>query len=80
MVLPLLLIEKEAYPRHKVCGEYVSNETLPYLSSLGIDPFDLGAVRIDELDFSVPGKKPLRTSLPLGGFGISRFALDHALI
>lgn len=77
--LTVVLIEKEAYPRHKVCGEYVSNETLPYLSSLGIDPFDLGAVRIDELDFSVPGEDPLRASLPLGGFGISRFALDHAL-
>jgi len=77
--LSVVLIEKEAYPRHKVCGEYVSNETLPYLSSLGIDPFDLGAVHIDELDFSVPGEDPLRSSLPLGGFGISRFTLDNAL-
>lgn len=77
--LTVVLIEKEAYPRHKVCGEYVSNETLPYLSSLGIEPFDLGAVRIDELDFSVPGQEPLRSSLPLGGFGISRFKLDDAL-
>ncbi len=77
--LSVVLIEKEAYPRHKVCGEYVSNETLPYLTSLGIDPFELGAVRIDELDFSVPGVDSLKTSLPLGGFGISRFTLDHAL-
>jgi len=77
--LSVVLIEKESYPRHKVCGEYVSNETLPYLSSLGIDPFDLGAAHIDELDFSVPGQEPLRSSLPLGGFGISRFRLDHAL-
>lgn len=77
--LSVVLFEKESYPRHKVCGEYVSNETLPYLSSLGIDPFDLGAARIDELDFSVPGQEPLRSSLPLGGFGISRFRLDHAL-
>ena len=77
--LSIVLIEKEAYPKHKVCGEYVSNETLPYLTSLGIDPFELGAVRIDELDFSVPGVDSLKTSLPLGGFGISRFTLDHAL-
>ncbi len=77
--LSVVVIEKEAYPRHKVCGEYVSNETLPYLNSLGIDPFELGAVSIDQLDFSVPGGNSLRTSLPLGGFGISRYTLDHAL-
>jgi flavin-dependent dehydrogenase len=77
--LSVILIEKEVYPRHKVCGEYVSNETLPYLSSLGIDPFELGAVRIDQLEFSVPGRNSLKTPLPLGGFGISRYALDHAL-
>ncbi|MGA9270529.1 MAG: NAD(P)/FAD-dependent oxidoreductase [Lutimonas sp.] len=77
--LSVVVIEKDSFPRHKVCGEYVSNETLPYLSSLGIDPFELGAVRIDQLDFSVPDKSALKTSLPLGGFGISRFHLDHAL-
>lgn len=77
--LSVLLFEKEAYPRHKVCGEYVSNETLPYLSSLGIDPFDLGAVRISELEFSGPFGNSLKTELPLGGFGISRFRLDYAL-
>lgn len=77
--LSVVLIEKEGFPRHKVCGEYVSNETLPYLSALGINPFDLGALRIDELDFSVPGEKTIRTNLPLGGFGISRYSLDHAL-
>ncbi len=77
--LSVVLIEKEAYPRHKVCGEYVSNETLPYLSFLGIDPFELGAVRIDELEFSGPDGASLRAELPLGGFGISRFKLDHAL-
>ncbi len=77
--LSVVLIEKEAYPRHKVCGEYVSNEILPYLSYLGIDPFDLGAVRISELEFSGPDGASLRSKLPLGGFGISRFRLDHAL-
>ena len=27
----VLLIEKNEYPKHKVCGEYISNEVLPYL-------------------------------------------------
>ena len=29
----VLLVEKKAYPYHKVCGEYVSNEVLPYLQA-----------------------------------------------
>ncbi|MDZ7615337.1 MAG: FAD-dependent monooxygenase [Flavobacteriaceae bacterium] len=41
-----LVLEKNAYPKHKVCGEYVSNEVLPYLNWLGIDPFILGAKKI----------------------------------
>ncbi|RZK61067.1 MAG: FAD-dependent oxidoreductase, partial [Pedobacter sp.] len=31
------LIEKSTYPQHKVCGEYISNEVLPYFNWLGID-------------------------------------------
>lgn len=34
--LQVTLIEKSSYPRHKVCGEYISNEILPYLKWLGI--------------------------------------------
>ena len=45
----VLLLEKYSYPHHKVCGEYVSNEVLPYLNSLGIDPFSEGAIRITNL-------------------------------
>jgi flavin-dependent dehydrogenase len=39
--LSVLLIEKETYPHHKVCGEYVSNEVLSYLRFLNADPVDL---------------------------------------
>ena len=35
----VLLIEKNEYPKHKVCGEYISNEVLPYLDFLDINPF-----------------------------------------
>ena len=28
----VLLVEKNEYPKHKVCGEYISNEVLPYLN------------------------------------------------
>lgn len=77
--LSVLVIEKNSYPKHKVCGEYISNEVLPYLHFLDIDVFSLGAKRIDKLQLSTTKSKLISTSLPLGGFGISRFCLDHAL-
>ena len=36
----VLLIEKNEYPKHNVCGEYISNEVLPYLDFLEVNPFD----------------------------------------
>ena len=40
------LIEKKSYPFHRVCGEYISNEVLPYLQSLNINVFELQPSRI----------------------------------
>ncbi len=77
--LACLVIEKNSYPKHKVCGEYISNEVLPYLEYLDINPFDLGAKKIDRFLLSSPKNNKIETDLPLGGFGISRYALDHAL-
>lgn len=73
------LAEKKQYPFHKVCGEYVSNETLPFLNSLGIRPEAMGAVPIRTLRVSAPGGRMLQAPLPLGGFGISRFTFDYHL-
>ena len=77
--LKVLLIEKNNYPKHKVCGEYISNEVLPYLNYLGIDVFSLGAQKIKRFELSTPKNKLLKSNLTLGGFGISRYVLDHAL-
>jgi len=75
----VLLIEKNSYPKHKVCGEYISNEVLPYLQSLGFDPLQLGAKQIDKFQLTTPKNKSINANLPLGGFGISRYILDQAL-
>ena len=77
--IQVLIIEKSSYPRHRVCGEYVSNEVLPYLNELGVDPLNSGAVSIDTFMLSSQGGESLNSRLPLGGFGISRYALDHLL-
>lgn len=75
----VLLIEKNDYPKHKVCGEYISNEVLPYLETLDIDVFKLDAEKINRFELSTPKNRVIKSKLPLGGFGISRFCLDHAL-
>ena len=75
----VLLIEKNEYPKHKVCGEYISNEVLPYLKFLEVNPFDFGAVKIDEFQLSTTKNKVISAILPLGGFGISRYQLDAVL-
>lgn len=75
----VLVIEKKKYGSHKVCGEYISNEVLPYLTYLGIDVFKLGATKINTFELSTVSNTHLKSKLPLGGFGISRFALDKAM-
>ena len=75
----VVLFEKHAYPHHKVCGEYVSNEVLAYLNHLGVDVQAEGAVHIERLQLSTPSGKGLEVDLPLGGFGMSRYHFDHLL-
>ncbi|WP_375560404.1 FAD-dependent oxidoreductase [Bernardetia sp. OM2101] len=77
--LKVILIEKNTYPFHKVCGEYISNEALEYVKSLGVNPFDFGAVALDKFWLSSPSGNKLELDLPLGGFGISRYTLDYEL-
>jgi len=78
--LSVILIEKNEYPKHKVCGEYISNEVLPYLQALGADPLTTGAKKISRFLLSTTRGKTIETKLPLGGFGVSRFTLDHFLL
>ena len=77
--IPVTLIEKNAYPKHKVCGEYISNEVLPYLKWLNISIEELHPTHINKLQFSTSSGKTINTTLPLGGFGISRYTLDNYL-
>lgn len=75
----VVVVEKNQYPHHKVCGEYVSNEVRPYLERLGFSVTALGLPQIDTLQLSTQKGKQLEAQLPLGGFGISRYAFDHHL-
>jgi flavin-dependent dehydrogenase len=73
------LVERKTYPFHKVCGEYVSNEVRQYVESLGVNLRNLGAADIRRFQVSSPSGRLLESALDLGGFGISRYVLDHEL-
>ena len=77
--LEVILFEKDIYPHHKVCGEYLSSEILPYYNSLEIDLKNLNVPEINKLEYSSNSGKTINCDLKMGGFGISRYTLDHYL-
>lgn len=74
----VVLFEKEIYPFHKVCGEYLSAESQGFLLNLGLDLEKMDLPIITQLEVTA-GKQVIKQSLQPGGFGISRYLLDHTL-
>ncbi|TMI63362.1 MAG: NAD(P)/FAD-dependent oxidoreductase [Bacteroidetes bacterium] len=75
----VVLFEKEQFPFHRVCGEYISLESWDFLERLGVDLSALNVSRINRLCVSAVNGNSFEQDLPLGGFGISRYQLDHTL-
>ncbi|MEZ4887510.1 MAG: NAD(P)/FAD-dependent oxidoreductase [Chitinophagales bacterium] len=77
--LQVILIEKKYYPLNKVCGEYISNEVLPYWHTLGIHPSTLSPKEMTRFQLSSPSGKSIEKPLDLGGFSVRRYTLDEYL-
>ncbi|MDN5216209.1 NAD(P)/FAD-dependent oxidoreductase [Fulvivirgaceae bacterium BMA12] len=77
--LDVILIEKKQYPFHRVCGEYVSNEVVPFLKSIDGYPASFDPPQIQRFMLSSVSGKKVEMPLDLGGFGLSRYSLDHHL-
>ncbi len=75
----VVLFEKEKYPFHKVCGEYISFECWNFLEEMGVPLSDWHLPHINNLLVSSPSGKTIKRRLTLGGFGISRYKLDAFL-
>lgn len=75
----VILFEKESYPFHKVCGEYIAMESWDYLERCNIPLSTLNLPQIRTLQLSSPNGNSLFHPLNPGGFGISRFTLDYFL-
>ena len=75
----VVLFEKETYPFHKVCGEYISLESYDFLIRIGLPLQDWNLPIIKKLQVSDVNGKLYDFKLDLGGFGISRYTIDNAL-
>jgi len=64
----VILFEKEKYPFHKVCGEYVSLESWNFVIQLGLPLSKMGLPIMDTLLLTAPNGNAFKTKLPLGGF------------
>lgn len=78
-LIPVTVLERKQYPFHRVCGEYISNETIPFLQSNDLFPKEFNPPGITNFILSSVAGKTTQLSLDLGGFGVSRFAFDHFL-
>src|SRR5664279_4429842 len=75
----VVLVEREAGPTDKVCGEFLSREAALYLASLGLDLAALGAVPIEAVRL-VTGRRVASAKLPFAAVSLSRRVLDEALL
>lgn len=77
--ISVVLFEKNQFPFHKVCGEYISLESWDFIKNLGLDLDTLHLPIINKLGISSEAGFMLEHRLQMGGFGMSRFSLDQAL-
>lgn len=79
---PVTIVEKSNFPRHKVCGEFLSPEVLPILEELGLaQPFlDLQPALMRRAVLNFGPRREKRFALPEPAYGLSRYALDQFLI
>jgi flavin-dependent dehydrogenase len=76
----VLLLEKDRFPRPKVCGEFLSATARPSLERLGVlERVEAAAETIRRGSVHLPGADPVAFELPRPALGLSRFLLDDLL-
>ncbi|MGO8764230.1 MAG: NAD(P)/FAD-dependent oxidoreductase [Limisphaerales bacterium] len=79
--IPVTVFEAGHFPRHRVCGEFISGRGLGVLDALGLKQkfLDAGAVEAHSaVFFSEKHQSPVH-QLPSSALCLSRFAMDQAL-
>lgn len=77
----VLVLERDVFPRHKVCGEFLSADALPLLERLGAREAVESATdqRMTRGTFHVSGRSAVAFELPAAAIGLSRYRLDELL-
>jgi len=78
----VLLMDQHAFPRHKVCGEFLSPEARTALRSFGLDKLvdSLRPSGMEKVHLTAEDGTVLEIPLPGTALGVSRYALDSALL
>lgn len=76
-----LLLDRQQFPRHKTCGEFMSPETRQMLEHLGIPLLEqeAGPSSMDHARITMPDGGEIEAPLPGFAYGISRYELDQLL-
>lgn len=77
----VVLLERASFPRHKVCGEFLSPESMECLEELGCVRafYALNPPPMERVRLAVAGGSELEVPLPGRAHGMSRRALDALL-
>ena len=84
----VVLVEREKFPRHKLCGEFVSPECLEHFRELEVldEMFAIGGDRVSQTVFYAPSGKNVSVpsewfgNLQEGALSISRAEMDFRLL
>lgn len=77
--VPVRIIEAGTYPRHKVCGEFLSGKGRAVLAALGIEARLTGAREAVDVTFSLGASTTAVRALPSPALCVSRWKMDATL-
>jgi flavin-dependent dehydrogenase len=78
----VVLLERQKLPHHKVCGEFLSPEAQGSLQALGLYDIVAGLKPAEMTEVQLFSRSGVHLRIPLPGmaWGVSRYALDAALM
>lgn len=77
--VPVRVVEAGRYPRHRVCGEFISGVSPKTWDALGIADVMAEARRHQRVRWCAKGRPFFEGELPEAALGMSRYALDERL-
>lgn len=74
--VPVRLREASSYPRHRVCGEFITALDTKTQTDLGLEKVFAEALQASSVSWQEPGRRRMRHQLPSPALCLSRHRLD----